>query len=377
MGYSPQFYKPGKNICGAEKENRKLCNVCAEFALRQIFLYNSKSAESISAVASRKREDAMPEGYTHIRTAKRAAQEIHYKLHCPAAFAAGANGPDAFFSFEAWKRPHRRRQDLPLLGRRMHGEKTGAFLCSLVAHADTRAQVEYALGFLCHYGVDTMVHPYVAAMCQPGMPYAQKGGHAYFEIALDSMLHAEDTGISDVPADDSAPELLGEPLGDVCALLHAALLETYGEDVPAEYLADAFDDLHRVRSLMVSRHHFRYVLYWLIEPIFGGRGALTGHVSPRRLVSSLPDPWKDPYTGTEYGGNIMVLLAAAQKRCSLLMLATLEFWMRKLTWEELKGRIGSLSYLTGQPEAVDPEKMEPPKGAGPQEAAAPKRQQSK
>ena len=31
----------------------------------------------------------MPEGYTHVRTARKAAAGIHYKLHRPAAFAAG------------------------------------------------------------------------------------------------------------------------------------------------------------------------------------------------------------------------------------------------------------------------------------------------
>ena len=39
----------------------------------------------------------MPEGYTHVRTARKAAEAIHYKIQCPAAFAAGANGPDSFF----------------------------------------------------------------------------------------------------------------------------------------------------------------------------------------------------------------------------------------------------------------------------------------
>ena len=45
----------------------------------------------------------MPEGYTHVRTALRAAKAAHYKIQCPEAFAAGANGPDALFCFEVWK----------------------------------------------------------------------------------------------------------------------------------------------------------------------------------------------------------------------------------------------------------------------------------
>lgn len=136
----------------------------------------------------------MPEGYTHVRTARKAAETIHYKIQCPAAFAAGANGPDSFFCFEIWKKRAKRRYDLPGLGNRMHEEKTGAFLRSLCANVKTRPQVEYTLGFLSHYAADTVVHPFICAMCAPGQPYAGKGGHGYLEIALDSTLHAEDTG---------------------------------------------------------------------------------------------------------------------------------------------------------------------------------------
>ena len=98
----------------------------------------------------------MPEGYTHVRTARKAAETIHYKIQCPAAFAAGANGPDSFFCFEIWKKRAKRRYDLPGLGSRMHEEKTGAFLRSLCANVKTRPQVEYTLGFLSHYAADTV-----------------------------------------------------------------------------------------------------------------------------------------------------------------------------------------------------------------------------
>ena len=165
----------------------------------------------------------MPEGYTHVRTAAKAAVAIHYKIQCPAAFAAGANGPDSFFCYEVWKKRAKRHYDLPGLGNRMHEEKTGAFLRSLCANVKTRPQVEYALGFLSHYATDTVVHPFVCAMCEKGQPYGKKGGHGYLEIALDSTLHAEDTGSSLVPVEDVSPLPTGEELADITALLHTCL----------------------------------------------------------------------------------------------------------------------------------------------------------
>ena len=211
----------------------------------------------------------MPEGYTHVRTAHKAAEAIHYKIQCPAAFAAGANGPDSFFCYEVWKKRSKRHYDLPGLGNRMHEEKTGAFLRSLCANVKTRPQVEYALGFLSHYAADTVVHPFIYAMCKPGCPYAGKGGHGYLEIALDSTLHAEDTGSSLVPVEDVSPLPPGAELADVTALLHTCLLETYGEDIPVEYLADAFWHTYRLRGLFPSRHGVRRAFYWVLELFFG------------------------------------------------------------------------------------------------------------
>ena len=208
----------------------------------------------------------MPEGYTHVRTARKAAETIHYKIQCPAAFAAGANGPDSFFCFEIWKKRAKRRYDLPGLGNRMHEEKTGAFLRSLCANVKTRPQVEYTLGFLSHYAADTVVHPFICAMCAPGQPYAGKGGHGYLEIALDSTLHAEDTGSALVPVDDVSPLPTGEELADITALLHTCLLETYGEDIPVEYLADAFWHTYRLLPKAVFRSEQfmgAALLYWM------------------------------------------------------------------------------------------------------------------
>ena len=64
----------------------------------------------------------MPEGYTHIRTARQAAVLADYVPVVPKAFEAGANGPDILFCYQAWKPARRRAVDLPGLGGRMHDE---------------------------------------------------------------------------------------------------------------------------------------------------------------------------------------------------------------------------------------------------------------
>lgn len=289
----------------------------------------------------------MPEGYTHGRTARKAAATIHYKPQCPAAFAAGANGPDTLFCYEVWKKAAKRRYNLPELGERMHEERTGAFLQSLLHHVHTRAQVEYVLGFLCHYATDSVVHPYVYALCKDGMPYAGPGGHGYLEIGLDSTLHAEDTGVSWIPADDACPVPVGQDLAEITTLLHTCLLEVFGEDIPVEYLADSFHHTHLVRSLFPSRHGVRKLLFRLIEPLFGGKGYILSHVSPCALRNNLPEEWTDPFTGETRQGGLFVLLKAAEQRSAQYMKAALDTWMGRMDWAELEALLGTVSYTEG------------------------------
>ncbi|MDD4850073.1 MAG: zinc dependent phospholipase C family protein [Gemmiger sp.] len=307
----------------------------------------------------------MPEGYTHLRTARRAAEALHITIEYPAAFAAGANGPDALFCYEIWKPAKKRRYDLPALGNRMHEEKTGLFLQNLAAGVTTRAQLEYTLGFFSHYAADTVLHPYVLAICQKGMPYGGAGGHGYFEIALDSTLHAADTGISQVPVADSSPPLSGAALAEVTTLLKGAIAATYGVDLPVECLADAFYHITLLRGWFTSRTGVRRAVYWLIEPLMGGRGKITGHVSPRRLKTNLPDTWQHPGTHQQAKGSAFALLQEAQKRSEVYMAALLGCRLGKLTPAQMAALLGSKSYTLGidtpesapgQPTQAGPEK---------------------
>lgn len=291
----------------------------------------------------------MPEGYTHLRIAKNAAAAVRYRLKWPAAFAAGANGPDSFFCYEVWRKPAKRRYDLPALGRRLHEENTGPFLLCMFRRVRTVAQIEFVLGFLSHYAADTVLHPYIAALCQPGMPYAEAGGHGYFEIALDSTLHEQDTGDALVPGDESSPPLVGQALAEVSQLLHECLLEVYRADVPVEYIADSFYYTNRLRRLFVSRHGVRRVFFSLVEPLFGGKGFITGHVSPRKLKDGLPDAWTDPYSGRAREGGVSALIEQAQQRSTQFMAAAILVWTGRQPRQMLADVWGSMSYGEGRP----------------------------
>lgn len=299
----------------------------------------------------------MPEGYTHVRTANRAAALAQLEIEHPAAYACGANGPDIFFCYRAWKSGEKRGENLPELGARMHDENTGAFLMALVQNAATPAQRSYALGFLSHYAADCTVHPYVVCVTEEGGPYCRPGGHGYFEIAVDSFLHEQDTGKPAVPVDDTTPRLAGAALAEVGALLQKSLREAFGVTISREALADTFWHTRALRRMFVSRFKVKYALFWLAEPAFGGRGAVTGHITPARLVGtgkrpkgSLPCPWTHPFTGEEQADDLNALLEKAEKRSAAYLLAAKGYWDGRLSAKKLAALLGSASYLSGLPD---------------------------
>lgn len=299
----------------------------------------------------------MPEGYTHIRTAKAAAQLANLSIANEAAFGCGANGPDMLFCYRVWRKSANRGENLPLIGERLHNENTGVFLRTLVEGAKTPDERSYVLGFLAHYATDCTVHPYVVYLCQSGQPYGKKGGHGYFEIALDSYLHRQDTGKGGVPVEDNTPKLCGAPLAQVGALLQAGIQNALGVAVSREALADSFFHTRYMRRLFVSRFKIKYALFWLLEPLFGGRGFITGHVTPATLCGTgrhpkgqLPVKWRHPFSGEMMEDDLEGLLDKAARRSAAYMLAAQGYWDGKLRLEKLLRLLGSASYLSGLPD---------------------------
>lgn len=299
----------------------------------------------------------MPEGYTHIRTARNAAKLAEITVAEQAAFDCGANGPDILFCYRVWRKSKNRGENLPEIGERLHNENTGAFLQAILQTAKTPQERSYALGFLCHYATDCVLHPYVVMITQPNQLYGQPGGHGYFEIALDSYLHKQDTGSGAVPVKDNTPKLSASALAGAGNLLQAGIQNALGITVSRQALADTFAHTRLLRGQFVSRFKVKYALFWLLEPLLGYRGFITGHITPARLktpshtLDGLPCQWIHPFTKEPQQESILDLLDEATRRSAAFMLAAQGYWENKLELSQVMELIGSNSYLSGLPDA--------------------------
>ena len=153
-----------------------------------------------------------------------------------------------------------------------------------------------------------------------------------------------------MPVNDVSPLPTGEELADITALLHTCLLEVYGEDVPVEYLADAFYHTYRCcAGCSPANNPLKRGFFWLVEPLFGGRGFITGHISPRKLA---------PDTAGRLDRPLYRHRASRRRRClrccprpsaaaRSLWAQPCCFWLDKYTDAEFAEKIGSMSYTAG------------------------------
>ncbi|MDD3242924.1 MAG: zinc dependent phospholipase C family protein [Eubacteriales bacterium] len=232
----------------------------------------------------------MPDIYTHERFAKAARAALPPSLsphaaQCPYAYLLGANGPDPLFYHRIWKGGSRRR--LLQLAIRLHREKTAELLWALTTQARTPAQVAYACGFLCHYALDSSVHPYVYAQTAPGGLYDMPGGHGLLEGAIDGALcladHPDAASAAIAPGALSPALLPREELRQISELLSACLGQVFGVRVPARCIGQSVRDMDRIARFLYRPRRARRRFLAVLEHLLKLPGQITGHIAPETL----------------------------------------------------------------------------------------------
>lgn len=101
----------------------------------------------------------MPAGYTHYCFGKDVYKHLDDQnikdllLRNENCFLIGLHGPDIFF-YERWNK----------IARKMHQDKANTFFEKAQDIIQSEAQLAYILGFICHYLLDSQMHPYIKKM---------------------------------------------------------------------------------------------------------------------------------------------------------------------------------------------------------------------
>ena len=248
-------------------------------------------------------------------------ETIGPSCHVRDAFLLGNIGPDPLFYLAVM--PHSRK--LRKLGSTMHGQRTPELLANVherfiapgygpspPAHAETLKA--YALGFLCHYILDSAIHPLVFAqqyaICESGIEglsgrRASRVAHATIETEYDEYVMTTHLGAT-VSTFVPHRETLRCPDNDLRELSHGisdVIGETYGTTVNASVFGLAVR-LNRIAQAILDsnsigvRRHFDY-----LKPL-GMSSAYVlsmSHIDAPRSSSAFLNndhvPWPHPFEG--------------------------------------------------------------------------------
>jgi len=291
----------------------------------------------------------MADNYTHQYNARNAMKIAGYTPRNTDSFIMGANGPDPLFCYQMYN-PFR-RYHLSKLGTLMHNEKTGLFLQNLFRNAATDAQKDYCLGFLCHYSLDSTIHPYVNYVTQAyGSPFAVPSGHGYFESALDSMLCEKSTGHPAADVDSYCPPMEKMYLDQIVTLFKKAVDATYPDyrDVPRREYMQAFKDFRFIKRFFCSPSRSHFPLAYIIEKALGfSEGYVMSHMQPcTREIPHIPF-WHNTAAGLFSVETLDDILLRADYLSAEYIGIGLEYFKGIYSSADLLEDIGNKSYETG------------------------------
>lgn len=290
----------------------------------------------------------MPDNYTHKYNGRQALKLAGYTPRNYEAFIWGCNGPDPLYSFKMYEA--HRKDHMYKLADRMHREKTGLFLQHLFRFAQTNAQKDYCLGFLCHYSLDSIMHPYVNYITTAyASPFNRENGHCWFESALDSRISLMETGSRAADPKEYCPEMKKMYLDQIITLFQKAVEATYPDEKHDrnEY-QQSFNDFKKVKQWLYSPTENKIVLARAIELALGmDKGFIACRLQPCKEEISDVAVWRNNAMGFFCTATVDELLAKADQASADSINVGLEFFHGKTTAGDLLEDIGNKSYLTG------------------------------
>ena len=290
----------------------------------------------------------MPDNYTHKYNAQHALKIAGYTPRNYEAFIWGANGPDILYSFKMYEA--HRKDYMYNLASRMHVEKTGLFLQNLFRFAQTNAQKDYCLGFLCHYAADSVLHPYVNYITTAyASPFNTEHGHCWFESALDSQLSFRETSSYAADPKEYCPELKKMYLDQIVTMFKKAVEATYTDiSYDRSDYQQAFGDFKKVKSWLYSPTENKIVLARVIEMGLGmDKGFIACRLQPCKMEIKEPRVWRNNVMGFFCTATLDELLEKANQTAADYIGVGLEFFHGKYSAGDLLEDIGNKSYITG------------------------------
>lgn len=279
------------------------------------------------------------------------------------AFLLGNQGPDPLF----YSVVNPRLAPAHHLGSTMHDQMPAELVCALkrsvatLPEADRSCARAYALGFLCHYELDSAAHPLIFAqqftLCDAGVEgLTRENGsdvHALIESELDELVLTTRRGATIAELNPSKDVLkASRHVLDVVSGMYAYLArEVYDLVIPADTFKASVRAFRSVQALFYSpsglKHNVLGRVEMLVRPYSFYRAM--SHRN-RALAASAFDnheraEWENPFTGEKSRASFVELFEGARARALADLVA---FDAPALTLEGARRITRDLNF-SGQP----------------------------
>lgn len=231
------------------------------------------------------------------------------------AFLLGNQGPDPLFYtvLSPQLREHNR------LGSTMHNQKPSELLAAFKNSLDILDTAErpvgraYALGFLCHYTLDSTMHPFVFfheyRLCDAGEPGLTRADgsevHGVIESELDELVLFEKRNETVATFNPSAEILNASDFAlRVISKMYAYVaLTVYGEIIPATMFETAVKDFRVAQRLFYSPSGRKRAVIGRIEELlrpFSFYKSMSHRpvaLTESQFDNHVHEAWENPFTG--------------------------------------------------------------------------------
>lgn len=278
------------------------------------------------------------------------------------AYALGVLGPDIFFYYATEVVAARKN-----IGSLMHTNNTGIFFKNMIEYTDRKRgsekdiAVSYLSGFLSHYTLDCVCHPYVywkTDYLHKGKDYLQK--HFSLETDIDILLlkmYRNKTPYEFTKNSEINITIL--QMGVICDMLHYAIHKTYHDSrITRKGIKYAIGSIKKEQKLLRIASDKLKNTVGKIENFFAGQQYIAPLI-PGGCEVKNDDPlnlrhekWYNPWDMTKcYTTSVPDMLNKARKDM-LLTIFLLDSYMDKnlrteYSYTVLINNIGSKSYHSG------------------------------
>ena len=290
----------------------------------------------------------MPDNFAHMRNGVNAMVIAKYSPRNKEAFILGCNGPDPLYAYQMYN--PKRKLNLADLGKRMHSEKTGLFLQNLFRYAQTNAQKDYCLGFLCHYALDCIMHPYINYITTAySHPFNREQGHHWFESSLDSWLSEKEVESLAVNPLYYLPEMEKMYTDQIVTLMQQAIEATYTDiKLERKEYQTVLTDFKKVKNWLYSPMENKHIFAPVIEKVLRlEKGVISSRLQPCREEFSDIDVWRNNPVGFFCTETIEELLDRADHIAADYINTGLSYFHGITSLADLREDIGCKNYMNG------------------------------